>query len=227
MQYHAQGNRLILRRGQELVWIEPWGINSLRVRATRRASMTGNDWALMEPVEPLSPTIRIETVDMTEPWYRDRPDRQRTGTVASITNGTLTAEANDEGWLTFRNAEGKVLLQEYWRQRGHIDRYCAPLRIDARELRPIPGTDDFQLTMRFEAFDDERTAQQGGLRARARPAQLPGFRSLLSLKPWLWLPVEQPGHRSVHIRYEPDGMDQRILQGTRLLDHGRGYTCPD
>ena len=161
MQYHAQGNRLILRRGQELVWIEPWGANSLRVRATRRASMTGNDWALMEPVEPLSPTIRIETVDMTEPWYRDRPDRQRTGTVASITNGTLTAEANDEGWLTFRNAEGKVLLQEYWRQRGHIDRYCAPLRIDARELRPIPGTDDFQLTMRFEAFDDERIYGMG------------------------------------------------------------------
>ena len=59
MIYAADGNRLTLRRGTEFVVIEPWGKDSLRVRATRRAGLTGRDWALMEPVPELSAEIEI------------------------------------------------------------------------------------------------------------------------------------------------------------------------
>ncbi len=53
------------------------------------------------------------------------------------------------------------MLQEYWRNRNRIDRYCVPIRIDARELKAIPGTTDYELTMRFEANDNEKIFGMG------------------------------------------------------------------
>ena len=154
-------NRLEIRRGTETVWIEPWGEDSLRVRATRRKEMSGRNWALMEPVEKTPARIEIRTVDATEPWYRDRPDRHKTAETARITNGRITAEADEEGWITFFGENGQVLTREYWAHRNRIDRYCLPLRIDGRELKPIQGTDDYMLTARFESFDDEKIFGMG------------------------------------------------------------------
>ena len=121
MIFSAENGRLSIRRGTELVWIEPWGEDSLRVRATRRSAMTGRDWALMEPVPKLQPTIEIREIDATEPWYRDRPDRQRTARVARIENGAIAAEVDEEGWITFVNAKGEVLAKEYWRQHKTVE----------------------------------------------------------------------------------------------------------
>lgn len=161
MIFTAENNRLTLRKGTELLMIEPWGQDALRVRATRRADFTGRDWALMEPVPELAPEIEIREIDATEPWYRDRPDRHRTAQVARIENGNIAAEVDEEGWITFKNARGDELTREYWRQRNRLDRYCLPLRIDGRELTPIQGCDDYALTARFEAYDDERIFGMG------------------------------------------------------------------
>ena len=155
MIFSREDNRLTFRKGTETVWIEPWGKDSLRVRATRRKEMSGRDWALMEPVEAAECEIEIRTIDATESWYRDRPDRWKTAETARITNGKIAAEVDEEGWITFVNSDGKILTREYWAQRNRIDRYCLPLRIDGRELKPIQGTDDYRLTARFQAWDDE------------------------------------------------------------------------
>ena len=155
MIFSSEENRLQLRRGNETVWIEPWGKDSLRVRATRRKEVSGRNWALTEPVEAAESEIEIRTIDTTEPWYRDRPDRRKTAETARITNGKITAEVDEEGWITFVNSDGRILTREYWAQRNRIDRYCLPLRIDGRELKPIQGTDDYRLTARFQAWDDE------------------------------------------------------------------------
>ncbi len=53
------------------------------------------------------------------------------------------------------------MTEEYWRTRDRINRYCVPLRIAARELKPIQGGTDFELTARFEAFDDEKIFGMG------------------------------------------------------------------
>ena len=152
---------LELRRGTERVRIEAWGVDGLRVRATRRADFSGRDWALAEPVPALVPEIVIEEVDATEPWDRARPDKRRTATVARIRNGGIAAEVDVEGWITYRNARGEVLTREYWRQRNRLSGYCSPLRLDGRELKPIQGTDDYALTARFEAFEGERVYGMG------------------------------------------------------------------
>ena len=65
------------------------------------------------------------------------------------------------GWISYYNQKGELLTEEYWRNRNRINRYCVPLRIDARELKPIPGSTDYELTMRFEAFDDEKIFGMG------------------------------------------------------------------
>jgi alpha-D-xyloside xylohydrolase len=51
MQFQAEGNALIARRGGETLRIEGWGRDSLRVRAVMYDGWTGNDWALTEKPE--------------------------------------------------------------------------------------------------------------------------------------------------------------------------------
>ena len=54
-----------------------------------------------------------------------------------------------------------MLTEEYWRNRNRINRYCVPLRVEARELKCYQGSTDYELTARFEAFDDEKIFGMG------------------------------------------------------------------
>ena len=51
-------NLLIWQYDDELIWIEPWGCDSLRVRITHLYKMPQQDWALL-PVENQNATIVI------------------------------------------------------------------------------------------------------------------------------------------------------------------------
>ena len=149
--------RLIIHEGPTQVWIDPWGADSVRVRMTAEPVMDGRDWALTEPVAGGETRITSFEVDTTDPWYRGEEwaKYHQQGRVWRLTSGRLTVEVNPEGWLSFFNQKGELLTQEYWRNRSRINRYSTSLRIPARELRPIPGTSDWALTARFEAFDGE------------------------------------------------------------------------
>ena len=163
MHFEQDGDRLIIREGISQVWIEPWGPNSLRVRMTKEAQMDANDWALEEKMPKTDVTITYEEIDVTDPWYQT-PEYEKyhqTGTQATLVNGKITAKVTHEGWISFYNQKGELLTEEYWRNRNRINRYCVPLRVDARELKPIMGTNDFVLTARFEAFDDEKIFGMG------------------------------------------------------------------
>ena len=56
----AENGRLIRQMAGELLVLEPWGENSLRVRATFNAELPTDDWALLPPQE--TPAVQIETV---------------------------------------------------------------------------------------------------------------------------------------------------------------------
>ncbi|OPJ57554.1 TIM-barrel domain-containing protein [Clostridium oryzae] len=158
MRFTQSGNRLIGRAGVETIWIEPWGENSLRVRVTKEANMDTNDWALIDTPKAASAKISIDDIELAEPWIKEeeRAEKAQKTQIASIQNGEIIASFNGEGWLTFKNSDGRILTEEYWRDRERIDRYCIPLRIEGRELKPIIGTSDYRITLRFEAYDDER-----------------------------------------------------------------------
>jgi len=163
MRLKQEDNKLVITQGNTFIWIEPWGENSLRVRMSAQANMDENEWALTEKVVDCKADISFQTVDITDPWYQsDEYEKyHQTAREASITNGKITAKVSYEGWISFYNQKGELLTEEYWRNRDHINRYCVPLRIAARELKPITASTDYELTARFEAFEDEKIFGMG------------------------------------------------------------------
>lgn len=164
MTIHDDGKRLTLSQGGTTLRMEAWGEHSIRVRMTKEAEMNTEDWALTEPIPDLAPEIHYETVDMTPAFYRTAEERAahaETGTKVTFRNGNLTAVIDPEGVISYYNEKNELLTKELWQNRNRIDRFCVPLRIDARELKPITGTTDYTLAMRFEAFDDEKIFGMG------------------------------------------------------------------
>ena len=163
MRIFTEENRIVIAGGVQTLWLEPWGKNSLRVRMTAEPKMDENNWALTEKVELCPAEITVEEIDTTDPWYKgeEYAHYHQIGKIYTLTNGKITAKVSPEGWISYYNQRGELLTQEYWRTRDRINRYCVPLRIQGRELKPIPGTSDFTLTARFEAFEDEKIFGMG------------------------------------------------------------------
>lgn len=163
MKVRQENSRIIISEGNSQVFIEPWGRNSARVRMTNEAKMDENDWALTEEVESCTPEIIVKEVDMTDPWYRGEEWKKyhKTGKEFTMINGKLTIKINCEGWISYYNQKGELLTEEYWRNRDRLCRYAVPIGVPARELKPITGTSDYQLTARFEAYDDEKIFGMG------------------------------------------------------------------
>ena len=144
MAYYLQEGKLIRKTGTELLCVEAWGANGLRVRVTRNRDFSGENWALLE--------------DVTR---GNQPDVQLSGAAASIQNGKIVCHINEEGWLRFENERRELLLSEYWRNRFNIRRYAVPLNVGARELNPIMGQEAYHLTARFEAREEEKIYGMG------------------------------------------------------------------
>ncbi|MDR2932422.1 MAG: glycoside hydrolase family 31 protein [Oscillospiraceae bacterium] len=130
-----EGSRLVYRYDDEQVWIEPWGANSLRVRATKLDAMPREDWALIpQPEIPADITVSQEE--------------------GVIQNGKIKAVISMGGLLTVYNGNGEKLLAEYARNRRDLFAHtCSALEVEAREFKPIPGG-DYHLTARFESLDE-------------------------------------------------------------------------
>lgn len=139
--FRIEGKRLIRRYDAEQLWVESCGANSLRVRATELDAMQEEDWALL-PQE--TGNVQISIV----------------GQTASIRNGDIRAEISAGGRLTFFNRAGRILLQEYVRNRTDIQEYKSALNIEGREFRPILGG-DYSLTVRFESDPEEKIFGMG------------------------------------------------------------------
>ena len=82
------------RGGHEIVRIEPWGRNSLRIRGTLWQSIQDDLPGALLTAPPTDSDIQI------------------TGGQATITNGGLTAELSGSGQLRFLRSDGGELLSE-------------------------------------------------------------------------------------------------------------------
>ena len=63
MQFCGENGILTARLGGETLRIEPWGKDSLRVRATRFSKFTDQDWALIETPEKCQAVVEIGEED--------------------------------------------------------------------------------------------------------------------------------------------------------------------
>ena len=130
-----QENRLCYQFDAEKLWIEAWGPNGLRIRATKEPHMPQENWALQ----------KVES----------RGEITLTEKEGRIRNGKITAVLSAGGKLMIYNQDGKLLLEEYCRNRRDLlDAKCSALEVEARELQPIPGG-DYHLTFRLESLDPE------------------------------------------------------------------------
>ena len=96
--FASKDNRLVYTYDAEQLWIEPWGQNAIRVRATKMHTMPQEDWALLQ--QP-NITAKIDIASNDE--------------SATLTNGLVKATITKRGKITISNTSGKVLLEEYAR----------------------------------------------------------------------------------------------------------------
>jgi alpha-D-xyloside xylohydrolase len=141
-----ENNRLIITSKGERLWIEPWGENSVRVRATRMMEMDDSplmQWALL----PKSGPEAVAVIDVS-------------GESATLVNGKLTVTIDSTGTISFSNQHGQTVLEEYRRTKENMNDFCSDLNIRPREFLPILGG-NYSLCVRFEANQDEKLYGMG------------------------------------------------------------------
>lgn len=156
MQFETANGVLIARNGGEMLRIEPWGKNSLRVRATMLPELSKQDWALTETPESSHVEVECHEVDH---WVGDGTIDKRES--ASITNGRICAVVNFAGVITFYR-DGKQFLREYYRSYdGTLSRESRCLKTVNREWKGIIGGSEFSLNLKFDSNDGEKIFGMG------------------------------------------------------------------
>jgi alpha-D-xyloside xylohydrolase len=134
--FDKKEDRLIYRYDAEQLWVEPWGANAFRIRATKMNAMPTEDWALQQPA-PSKVNISLSENE------------------SIIENGKIRATISKRGKIMIYNSKGDLLLEEYARHRRDLtDPKCSALEIEAREFKPMPGG-DYHLTMRLESVSSK------------------------------------------------------------------------
>ena len=57
--FRQEGNRIIFHYDAEELWVEPWGEDAVRVRATKQAIMPEKNWALIRQPEVKDVVVNI------------------------------------------------------------------------------------------------------------------------------------------------------------------------
>ena len=128
----VEGNRIIWEGEGEIIWIEPYGKNSLRFRASASLHIKEDlNWTLLPPND-------------------NEAVIQVTDKKAVITNGKIMAEVLGDGTTIYFNTGGKKLLEEYWIDQREI---TVPLRA-AREYTAI-SSEAFSIDLYFKANAEE------------------------------------------------------------------------
>lgn len=149
-------NRIEKRYDNELLIIEGWGDNSLRVRSFADQKYNDNNYALTEKVS--TPKVELKQTDDS----------------AEIINGDIKAVLDHRNRITFYNADNEVILKEFIRLRAvkHDDGsedvgtieitrdFNSTLKLPSREYVANYGG-GFKATTRFESFPDEKIYGMG------------------------------------------------------------------
>lgn len=126
--FSRDGNRLIWHYRGHLLWLEPWGKDCIRVRATMLPEMPERDWSLLE-AKSADVAILIE------------------GDQAQLRCGNLTATVDLKGRVRFFKADSDEPLVEEVAFRTNYPH--------SRTFKSVDG-DLSRTTVSFTAWDDER-----------------------------------------------------------------------
>ncbi len=199
------GNALEWRGEHEIVRIEAWGPDALRVR--------GTVWSQIQD-------------DLPGALLDGGPARAEVGITADgarIGNGRIAAEVTPGG---------QAALLAYHRRRRAADRgqaalhrsAAAPVPLRRRRHAPLRGgvRGARRRALLRAGPAPARPAGPEGRRGRAHPAQHRGVHPVPGVQPGLRLPVEPPGDRPGRAGHDGHPVGQRGHPPVGLLDHRRG-----
>ena len=127
-----EGKRIYWEGEGEVMWLEPYGKNSLRFRASKSLHIKEDlNWTILPPNEDNA------TIEVTKE-------------KAVIRNGKIWAEVFGNGTVNYYDHTGKSLLKEFWIDEREI---TVPLR-NAREYR-AKSSEAFEIDLYFKANPDE------------------------------------------------------------------------
>ena len=132
--FQQVGSRLVWRFKEQILWVEPWGQDCIRVRAAVLPEMPLRDWSLLPP-KKVAPASRLSV-----------SNGQDAG--ATIINGKLTAtiDAKSGRVRFFKTGSDQPLVEEIFARTN-----CPP----SRTFKSVGG-DLYHAEACFTAFDDER-----------------------------------------------------------------------
>ncbi len=139
MRFIKKSNAIIAKHRNETIFIEAWGNNALRVRATYNPDFADDNEALA-PIE--------SSAQITE---------DERGTV--IKNGKISCLISNRGWMEFFK-DGELILKEYSRDCSDANEHSPSMKFPAREFKPVSGS-DYSITARFEAQNGEKIYGMG------------------------------------------------------------------
>ncbi len=156
MEFLDRDGALVMRKNGETLRIEPWGPDSLRVRATMLPDIQDVDWALTQ-----KPGAGAGKVEIGEEKRRTWDGRVDAKPSASITNGRIKAVINFAGIISFYR-DDQLILREYYRSYdGTISRGSRCLKVINRTWKGITGGSEYSLTVRFDSNDGEKIFGMG------------------------------------------------------------------
>lgn len=135
---------------KELLCIEPWGPDAVRVRATQCRGFNDEDLSALLPPAPSESSVT-----------------ERDGNWV-LENGRIRAILLSNGRIVYENERGEVILEEYQRIRKlaqfgkeTMKEFKSSLKILPRAFRPVYGTDNYRLEARFEPQEGEKIFGMG------------------------------------------------------------------
>ena len=146
---NIKDNKLYRRFDKELLLVEPYGRNGLRIRATQGPDFREDkDFSALLPSKSCAADASAE-ID---------------GRSGIVRNGKIECRITPSGKLKFFNQKNEIIMEEYERNRfrdGITEEFNSALEILPRTFTPHTGTSNYQLQVRFEACDDERIYGMG------------------------------------------------------------------
>ncbi|HAP03579.1 MAG TPA: family 31 glucosidase, partial [Lachnospiraceae bacterium] len=146
MIFKEEKNALIASRQGEIIRIEAWGRDSVRIRSTMNHEFTGNVWALTEKPETSSTSVRFE--------------KDTEGEKAFFSNGRIEVTINSCGVISIARDNKTILAERYRNYAGTLSKESRCLKYRGREFKGIPGG-DFSLSLRFESTPYEKIFGMG------------------------------------------------------------------
>ncbi len=156
MRFVNDNGALVCYNNGEMLRIEAWGKDSLRVRSTMLGQLTENSRALTEVPEKTETSVKVELVDH---WVGNGDIDKRE--MATITNGRIKAVVNFVGIISFYK-DDKLILREYFRMYdGTISKGSRCLKIVNREWKGIIGGTEYSLNVKFDPNPGEKIFGMG------------------------------------------------------------------